>query len=508
MSKIVLIGLDGASWPVIDYLLRDNKLPTFKRLINNGVRKTLYNVSMINVDPWQIFYMYREYRKKIPRLGTHHEADDWTTLATGVMPDRHGVVASTETNIQGMELPVSRRNKKKPTVWEIITRHNKKIGVIGWVANWPPSSLPYYTVTRISDVFHSFGGVGTYKPSFNNGFFLCNPTYPKRLWKDLLRIDYDREIDGFIQRIPAVTIGLELVHDSLYIEWAKYLLEKFPQPDFLAICLHGIHTLSHVFWDCLEIEKSNFKGAVHQNRQRKFGYIIEDYYRYLDKKISEVFSLIDKDSIVVIVSDHGMTSSRITKKYLLMDRIYEKLGLLRFKNGKIDWRNTQVYDNINRWGIFAIRKGFIRHRYPQNFFKKFKKLMRGIKTEKNEPLFLGVDFNKDDNSFTVVPNYKAIHYSTKVFLNNNVFPARELINFIPHYSLHDPEGIFIISGRDMQHCNVIESMITTLDIAPTIFDLLGIQHKDTDIKGRVIFKIKAKGGTNETRTNIGKICNA
>ncbi len=491
MSKLILIGIDGASWPVIDALLRENKLPTFQKLIKNGIRKILQNV---NTDPWKAFSVYREYIKKIPCLGKHSDLAGWTTLATGTIPQKHGILSSTQKNTKGIEIPISHRKRKKPAVWEILARHNRKIGIIGWPGNWPPRPLSYYNIAKISDILISpieqESRHGCMYPQLNRANLRCNLAYPRWLEKDLSKIRCDSEIGEFISRVSpyAKIFAARLAYDGLYLEWSKYLLKKFPQPDFLAIFVHEIHNLSHIFWDCLKIEQNNFKGIVHQRRRQRLGTIIEDYYRYIDRKLNQVLQLVDSNSIVMVFSGHGMLRSRITKKYLLMNKLYESLGLLQYKNDKINWENTSIYDNQNPWGIFAIRKGFIRDKYPERVFESLEKSLRKVKTDKRKPLFLDIKFNKKDNSFTVTPNYRAIRYSTKISINKRVLPVTELVDFRPHYSLHSPEGIFILSGKSIQRFRINESTLTFVDILPTILHLLGVKYKNKDLKGRIILK--------------------
>jgi predicted AlkP superfamily phosphohydrolase/phosphomutase len=494
MRKIILIGIEGASWDVINYLLNKDSLPTFKRLINNGAKNKLYNINMIDIDPWENFYVFREYVKNIPRIGNHPDALDWMTLATGVMPDKHGVITSTEKNNLGIEFSISLKKRRKPAIWEILARYNRKIGIIGWMANWPPPHLSYYSVARISDIAVPSFSLGfknkSNQANYKNGSFLCNPTYPHRLWEELKKIHYDSKIDKFFQQTFPFSKGRSsklIKCDSLYLEWAKYLLKRFPQPDFLAVCLYGVHFLSHFFWDCLKLERKNFRGIIHQKRQKKYGFIIENYYKYLDKKIGEVMRLIDKNSIVMIVSNNNMVRSHIIKKYFQMNKIYEELGFLKFRGGNnIDKRNTSVYDNQNPWGIFSIRKGYIKGKNPEKIFHCLARSLKKIKTERKEPLFFKIDFNKKDNSFTVIPNYKAIHYFTKIFLNGKAFAVKELIDFLPHYSLHGPEGMVIVSGKNKTGFSLKSGKTTNLDIVPTILYLLGIKYKDVDLKGKVI----------------------
>jgi predicted AlkP superfamily phosphohydrolase/phosphomutase len=496
MRKIVLLSIDGLSNTVLNVLLRDNKLPTFKKLINSGTKRTLFDIN--RNDPWETFYNYYMYLKRVPCLGVHTTTSLWTTLATGVTPDKHGVISSTEQDVMGVERFVSRKNRKKPTMWEVVSQHNKKIGIIGWIANCPPICAPYYTIAKISDILEKHhpprDNVDSYNNlSFNRETFLSNPTYPPGLWKELKKIPFDSKINEFIHKISSeLYIGQpEAIHDSFYLEWAKFLLKRFPQPDFLAICLFQIHNFSHLFWDCLKIERAHFKGVIHRNRQKKFGYVIEDSYQYLDKKIAEILELIESNSIIIIVSPYGMHRSRITKKYLLMNRIYKELGLLKYSEGKIDWEKTKVYDNQNPWGIFAIRKGFIRDDHPEKYFYKLRTCFKKIKTERNENLLLEITYNKQDNSFEVVPNYKAIHYHTKIFLNNRWYPAKNLVHFLPHYSLHNySDGTIIISGKDNHRIKIVKSKITLLDIAPTVFSLLGIKYRDKDMLGEPIVNFR------------------
>jgi len=495
MSKIVLFVIDGASNAVINALLDDNKLPTLKKLINSGIKRKLFDIQ--ENGHWEIFYRRYKYRKQVPSLGVHQAASLWTTLATGVMPEKHKLISDTEQDAFGIERPVSRERRKKQAMWEIISQHNKKIGVIGWIANWPTVSLPDYTIARISDIVPNLGQAEPRgnidfhnKLSFDKGIFLSNPTYPSGLWKELNKIPFDSEMKEIANRIAPefYLTSLEAVYDNLYLEWTKFLLKRFPQPDFLAICLYEIHHLSHLYWDCLKMERIYFKGIIHRNRQKKFRYIIEDYYQYLDKKIGEILESIKSNSTIMIVSPYGMHRSKITKRYLLMNRIYENLGLLKYTEGGIDWKKAKVYDNQNPWGIFAIRKGFIRGNHPERIFSKLKKSLEKIKTERNENLFLEITYNKKDNSFEVVPNYKVIHYFSKIFLNNKSLPVKNLVLFLPHYALHnDSDGFIIISRKDNQRLKTIKSKTTLLDITPTVLGLLGIRHTDKDMLGKPIY---------------------
>ncbi|MCF7907319.1 MAG: alkaline phosphatase family protein [Candidatus Omnitrophica bacterium] len=497
MPKVILISIDGACWPAMNHLFKKGDLPVLSRLVDQGVSGTLNNINMLEADLWEIFDIYREYIKKIPRLGSHSDLSDWLTSMTGFLPKVHGVISSTEKDSRGREIPASRRTRKRPVAWEILANKGKTIGVIGCMGDWPPIALPHYNVSRfynVDDIYFRKANKDAdsgWKLNLDN--LHSRLTYPANLAKELLKFKPDSQIESFIQRgKPYIrgALSYKLRYDSLYCQWAKYLLKRFPQPDFFALSLHEIHSLSHLFWDCLPLAKKRFKGAVHRRRQKKYGGIIEDYYRYIDKNIGEVLKLSDSDSTVMILSHYGMVDSRIFKKYIFMDKIYHKLNFFFYDDG-IDWDRTSVYDNVNPWGIYAVRKGFIRGRNPQKIFLSLSRKMKKIITNKGEPLFLDISFEKQDNSFKVVPNYKAINYSTKILIKGEEIPVKELVDFKPHYSIHNPEGVFIVSSRKRQSLKVIKDKVDFLDILPTIFSFYGIK-KDPKMSGEVFVDRKRR----------------
>jgi len=67
MKKLLVLGLDGASWSAINPVLHD--MPTFRRIIEKGTAVTL----RCNIVPV-------------------HSAPSWTTIFTGVKPELHGII--------------------------------------------------------------------------------------------------------------------------------------------------------------------------------------------------------------------------------------------------------------------------------------------------------------------------------------------------------------------------------------------------------------------------------
>lgn len=56
MTKIIVIGIDGATWNVIDPLISEKKLPIIARLIKNGVRGDLETcIPHVTFPAWKCY---------------------------------------------------------------------------------------------------------------------------------------------------------------------------------------------------------------------------------------------------------------------------------------------------------------------------------------------------------------------------------------------------------------------------------------------------------------------
>jgi hypothetical protein len=123
-SRLLVVGLDGADWSVLDPLLDKGRLPHLRRLIDDGVRAKLQSISPM-ISPVV-----------------------WTTMGTGVPPERHGVLDFlVPAGRAGEGEPVTSAERLVPAVWNILSDRGVTTGVVGWWATWPAESLNGYLVT-------------------------------------------------------------------------------------------------------------------------------------------------------------------------------------------------------------------------------------------------------------------------------------------------------------------------------------------------------------------------
>ncbi len=115
--RVYVIGLDGATWDVIDPLIEQGKLPVFKELKESGAWARL--------------------RTFDPTLS----AVVWTSIATGKTMIKHGIVDWTYVNKQNIKVPYSSSEKRVPSIWEMMDEHGLRSIVLNWFVTYPPDAV-------------------------------------------------------------------------------------------------------------------------------------------------------------------------------------------------------------------------------------------------------------------------------------------------------------------------------------------------------------------------------
>jgi hypothetical protein len=116
--KILLIGLDGADWQLIDPWIAQGKIPNLARLKARSAWANLKSMQPI----------------LSPLL--------WTTVATGRRPEDHGVVDFlVKDPATGQRVPISSRFRKVPALWNIFTAMGLSVDVVAWWASWPAETV-------------------------------------------------------------------------------------------------------------------------------------------------------------------------------------------------------------------------------------------------------------------------------------------------------------------------------------------------------------------------------
>lgn len=267
-SKMLVIGIDGACWPLINEWIEEGDLPNIKNLRDNGT--------------------WGDMRSCIPPV----TFPAWKCYSTGKNPGKLGVFWWEYLDIENKRsiIPNSHSFDSKE-VWDYLNNAGYSTGVIGMPSTYPPKKVKGFMVSGGPDA-----GVKDF-------------TYPKSLEKDLAEeFDYTTrpEFVGGIKENSEDYVEKAINQIKLNFEISKYLLGR-EELDFLQICSFEANgPLQHFFYN-----EEPTKRA----------------WKVIDKYIGE---LKDKFEYIVIHSDHG--TSPMTKQFFINCWLEQEGYLVRKRN--------------------------------------------------------------------------------------------------------------------------------------------------------------------------------
>jgi tetratricopeptide (TPR) repeat protein/predicted AlkP superfamily phosphohydrolase/phosphomutase len=301
-TRVLLIGLDGADWNILDPLMKAGRLPHLSRLVKGGVRARLRTIT--------------------PMLSPVV----WTSIATGVVPSRHGIVDFVATmGPERKRVPVRSSLRKVKAIWNVLSEQNVRVGVVGWWATFPAERVNGFIVT--DRVAHQL--FGPHRPHEVVG---AGKVYPPQLEEvvQALRIAPEsittRQVSRYI-RLPAEPGALPADQEKLIDDFKTLLaagdtygrialeLEKKHAPDFLAVYFEGTDVVGHLF---MPYASPPLEG-IDRQAAKLFGRTVDAYYRHVDEEIGRILRAVGPETAVIVCSDHGfktvahrpLTDSRI-----------------------------------------------------------------------------------------------------------------------------------------------------------------------------------------------------
>src|SRR5437764_2448484 len=111
-TRVAVFALDGADWDLLHELAADGQLPNIAALVKGGASTSLQTIQP-TVSPMV-----------------------WTTIATGLTPDRHGVLDFIDHQTRS---PVDAYSRRAPAIWDIADAFSRQAVVTNWWTSWPPS---------------------------------------------------------------------------------------------------------------------------------------------------------------------------------------------------------------------------------------------------------------------------------------------------------------------------------------------------------------------------------
>ena len=288
-APLLVIGVDGLEWNVILTMLRDGSLPNLARLMRQGVYGRLN--TLLNPESPIV----------------------WTSVATGKIPAKHGIVAFTRRDGKGNRQLYSNGDRKTKALWNILSDYRQRVAVIGWWMTFPVEEINGIMVAQTN----TLGGVPI-KGRLIEG--LPGQVWPAAGQSDMMALlkrsherlpDLTDEIFGPFP-YPLTEMGKRLWADcqwsfradATYLSIARRLLESEEPFDLMMVYFGGPDVVGHRFWRYMQPELYDHPPS--QQEIENFGDVITDYYAYIDRSVGALTDALGPDASVMIISDHGM----------------------------------------------------------------------------------------------------------------------------------------------------------------------------------------------------------
>lgn len=290
-KKVLLIGWDAADWKVINPLMDQGLMPTLEGLVNNGVIGNL-----ATLDP-----------PLSPIL--------WSSIATGKLGDKHGVLGFVEPDTKNMNIrPVQSTSRKVKAIWNILSQKGIKSNVVGW---WPSHPAEKINGVMVSNFYQQtkdhYGKLwpmqqGTVHPAefeealaemrIHSGEISSSHLLP--FVPNALKETGDQYAKGF-SSITKVLAHAASIHNA-----ATYIMRN-TEWEFMAVYHDAIDHFCHAF---MKYHPPMRKG-IPEKQYEMFKDVVSSAYRYHDMMLERMIRLAGEDTTVIVMSDHGFHSDHL-----------------------------------------------------------------------------------------------------------------------------------------------------------------------------------------------------
>lgn len=275
IGRVAVFALDGADWELLSELMVDNRLPNLEAIVRNGVTGSVQTIQ--------------------PTLAPVH----WTTFATGLPADRHGVIDFFDREQRG---PVSALSRHVPALWDISAAFGRSPAVVNWWTGWPPTTPNMFALDTpavlLDDAVHP--------PSFESRvkqIAVPQPTIGFEQARRFLNVtpnEFQRAVTT-----PAADDPVAVFRRVLAKTWTDHRVAidyyQTVQPHLMMINFEGTDAVNHLFGPY----HPPLRNGVDSNEYRKYWPVVANYYAEIDRLMGEWISILPQDTTVMVVSSHG-----------------------------------------------------------------------------------------------------------------------------------------------------------------------------------------------------------
>ncbi len=500
-KRVLVIGLDGATWDVLNPLMRDGRMPHLKKLLD----KSASGILMSSIPPVT--------------------AAAWTCFSTGKNPGKHGLVDFVYFPNHSYRVTIANSTTRNAaTLWNLLSERDMRVGVVSVPMTYPPEQVNGVMVTDLMT------------PNAQVQY-----TYPPELKQELLDKVGPFVITPGEGENPSQPLAyLDCVRGDVKssADYALYLLRKEPY-DFFMYVFGITDILQHQFWYLLEAEPKNLSEGDRAIRDK-----VVAIFTQVDDGIGEMVAEADENTTILLMSDHGfgpmkgfmhvnnflldrgylvlkkgaMSSLKramfragvtpqnvhLTLKALKLDlrrrvnrgRAYGMLRRFFLSFDDVDWTRTRAFALGHIGQIYINLKG----RQPQGLVEpgaEYERLRDEIRAEllklkhpdtgeqliarvlNREEIYHGELLDNTPDLLLLPADFKYLAFGESEFASNKLVGPT-----LGHTGHHRLEGVGAVIGPNVQVGAQIKEA-SLIDLAPTILYTLGLPIPP-DMDGRVL----------------------
>ncbi|MFA5111920.1 MAG: alkaline phosphatase family protein [Desulfobaccales bacterium] len=475
MNKTVLIGLDGATWSILDPLMAEGHMPFLRKFLSKAFRADLLSTPNPLTPP------------------------AWVSMVTGRSPGNHGVFDFIRSEARNGNIYFTLYNSTDilcETVWSMASRQGHKVIHLNFPMMAPPQPVDGYVI-----------------PSMVQWRHLKRNIHPKSLYDKIAAIP-DFQADQWAltyceaneamrhralfpdEEEEKAWVVKNLQRDKQWFIILKYLMEHDPA-DLTAIVFDGVDKLLHPYWRLVDPNTAVDRLPDWEKRLR--GQVLE-YFLQLDSYIRDIVHLAGDDAHIIMASDHGFGPARYV---FHVNVLLERLGYLGWREvhhatvkkhnhewsfASLDWSKTTAYAGTPSSNGINIR---MPNRQDDNgaAYEAFRARLREQLLEYRDPVtgeqIVTRAITREEafpgGAMPQAPDLTVTlsdHSFVSVINEEPIVLHRPEIN-----GTHRPEGIFALGGPGVRS-GANPDPFSILDVAPTLLYCLGVPIPK-ELEGRV-----------------------
>jgi predicted AlkP superfamily phosphohydrolase/phosphomutase len=296
--KVIVVGLDGATFDLIKPWVEQGHLPTFAQLMKDGA--------------------WGEMEAEIPPI----TLPNWPSFATGKNAGKHGMIfwltRKSDTGDFGVVNSEAIRHR---ALWDKLGKADRRVAVIYVLGTFPQKQVNGVMITGM--LTPPSANVYTYPMSLE-------PELEKTVGRYLVFPDEvyaEGKEERFLKSLRYTT--------ERRFEAAKYLLAKEAWDLFLVV-FNCTDIVQHTFWRYYDPNHPQYQ----ESKAKRFGDAILEVYRHMDGVLNYLVRQVDDNTTLVVMSDHGAgpVYQRSHINNWLMDE-----GLLRLKNNPMAYAKNTLF---------------------------------------------------------------------------------------------------------------------------------------------------------------------